>query len=92
MRTSLAVSEKSISNRGSFPGNTLDDWLQAERGVPYEAPVITERGPLTDMLLRPTSRVLSCDELLTLPSFSRDPLADVCWAILELDVASFAAP
>src|SRR6266436_9013839 len=34
----------------------------------------------------------SCsDEPLTLASFSRDPLADVCWAILELDVAGFAA-
>jgi hypothetical protein len=37
-------------------------------------------------------RVLFCDELLTLSSFSRDPLADVCWAILELDVVGFAAP
>jgi hypothetical protein len=26
-----------------------------------------------------------------LASFSRDPLADVCWAILELDAVGFAA-
>ena len=36
-------------------------------------------------------RVRVCDELLALSSFSRDPFADVCWAILELDVAGFAA-
>ncbi len=24
--------------------------------------------------------------------FSRDPLADICWAILQLDAARFAAP
>ena len=36
-------------------------------------------------------RVSRLNEPLTLASFSRDPLSDVCWAILKLDVFGFAS-
>src|SRR5437660_10646981 len=49
-------------------------------------------APIDRLSLIAADRSAKCDELLTLSSLSRDPLADVCWAILELDVAGFAAP
>jgi hypothetical protein len=57
-----------------------------------KCPVIAETGLPHRPVPSTYDPILFCDEPLTLSSFSRDPLADVCWAILELDVRGFAAP
>ncbi len=67
--------------------------------------IVDRRACLTALLLSVASRLPNIGPLmhaeafssflagvlLTPASSSRDPLADVCWAILELDVAGFAA-
>jgi hypothetical protein len=56
--------------------------------APCNQPVNTVNFMPRDGRLTP---VLLTDEPLTLLSFSRDPLADICWAVLKRDVVRFAA-